>query len=69
MINKKNAPGSAPTLHRGNKKKYYINNNRLSLAGQLQSRIKVLFLEMYCSGYLSERLTRVCFRLFRLGGA
>ena len=41
----------------------------LSLTGRLQSKIKVLLLDMYGRGYLSERLTRTCFRLFRLRGA
>ena len=41
----------------------------LSLTGRLQSKIKILLLEIYGRGYLSDRLTKTFFRIFRLRGA
>jgi hypothetical protein len=69
MTNKRTPPDSAATLHKGNMNKCYTKHNLASQADQLQSKIKVILLEMYCRGYLSERLTKNCFRLFRLMGA
>ena len=47
----------------------YSSKKYLSLTGRLQSKIKVLLIVMHTRGYLSERLVRAGFRLFRLGGA
>ena len=47
----------------------HSSKKHLSLTGHLQSKIKLMLLEMYSRGYLSERLTKTVFRLFRLRGA
>ncbi len=39
------------------------------LIALLQSRFKCFLIDMYGHGYLSKRLTKTCFRLFRLRGA
>ena len=69
MNNKRKAPASAATLHEGIYQKRHLLIKQLNLLGQLQSKIKIFLLEMYVRGYLSERLTRMGFKLFRLKGA
>ena len=47
----------------------HYSKKRIPLTGHLQSKIKVFLLEIYGRGYLSEGLTRLCFKVFRLRGA